>query len=123
MIDKVSTRDAKKNTAAMILAAGLGLALANAATAADVSAKTHIIEISKFKFTPNSLQVRPGDTIKWVNRDIVPHTATAKDKSWDSGTIVNGGSTRLAIKQDLRFSYYCRFHPKMLGQFEIVVQE
>ena len=46
---------------------------------------THVIEIHKMKFQAGMLNVKIGDTVTWVNKDIVPHTATANDKSWDSG--------------------------------------
>jgi len=47
-------------------------------------ANTHIVDISDLTFSPQSLEVKVGDTITWVNNDFIPHTATAVDKSWDS---------------------------------------
>ena len=41
-------------------------------------AKTHTITIEGMRFQPEVLTVSPGDTIVWVNKDIVPHTATSK---------------------------------------------
>lgn len=61
--------------------------------------KAHVIEIRDFVFSPLSVEVKTGDTITWKNFDIVPHTATAKDSSWDSGS--------------LKLDYFCIFHPMM----------
>ena len=42
-------------------------------------------------FHPEVLEVQRGDTVVWINRDIVPHTATATRKSgWDTGTAPSG---------------------------------
>ncbi len=41
--------------------------------------RVHTVTNSDFKFSPATLRVVAGDTIIWVNLDIVPHTATAAD--------------------------------------------
>ena len=50
----------------------------------------HVIEIRKLEFNPPTLEVEPGDTITWINHDLVPHTVTADDRSWDSPTLKTG---------------------------------
>ena len=40
--------------------------------------KTHQVVIDKMRFGPMPAGVRAGDTIVWVNRDLVRHTATAR---------------------------------------------
>tara|TARA_R110002073_G_scaffold85978_26_gene204337 strand:- start:528 stop:848 length:321 start_codon:yes stop_codon:yes gene_type:complete len=49
--------------------------------------RTNTIRIEKLKFSPPVLEAAVGDTITWVNCDVVPHTATALDKSWDTGLL------------------------------------
>lgn len=73
----------------------------------------HIVEIHKFKFSPDTLIVKPGDTITWVNKDIVPHTATATDKSWDTGKIKKGERARIVVGEAFQESYFCRYHTTM----------
>jgi len=82
-------------------------------------ATEHQVEISNFDFQPAALQVRPGDTITWINRDIAPHTATASDNSWDTGTIRTDEAVTLEVTADMVPSYYCRFHPMMMAELEI----
>ena len=77
------------------------------------SVTTHAIEIRDFVFSPRSIKVKTGDTITWTNFDIVPHTATANDSSWDSGTLEQGESFILTIAEDMELDYFCVFHPMM----------
>ncbi len=74
---------------------------------------THIIEIYKMKFQTKSLDVKIGDTVTWVNMDLVPHTATAKDKSWDSGRLKKGESFTLTITDETALDYFCFYHRQM----------
>ena len=63
-----------------ILAGGAAALLAPLvlAPAAWAAPKTHQVVIDKMRFGPMPAGVRAGDTIVWVNRDIVRHTATAR---------------------------------------------
>ena len=79
----------------------------------------HIVEIRAFKFAPDVQPVMAGDRITWVNRDIVPHTATASDKSWDTGTIPKGGSKTVTITHGMSVEYFCRFHPMMKASLDL----
>ncbi len=74
---------------------------------------THIIEIHKMKFQTKSLDVKIGNTVIWINKDVVPHTATAKDKSWDSGRLKRGESFTLTITEETMLDYFCFYHRQM----------
>ena len=65
------------------------------------------------------MTLHPGDIVIWKNRDIVPHTATAKDGGWDSGTIEAGGSWQTVITEDMIGTYFCVFHPSMIASLSI----
>lgn len=82
---------------------------------------THTVEIRKFKFVPAQLTVRVGDSIVWINRDIAPHTATATDGSWDTGTIRKDESITTTVSSAITGSYYCRFHRSMRGELKLPV--
>ena len=77
------------------------------------------IAIDKFQFTPDQVHLKPGDVVIWKNHDLVPHTATATDGSWDSGTIESGGSWRMVVTEAMMGDYYCVFHPTMLAKLHI----
>lgn len=83
-----------------------------AGAAADPPA-SHTVLISGFKFQPDTLTVDAGDTVIWKNADIVPHTVTAGDKSFNSGSIAPGASWTLVTKTRGSFPYSCVPHPNM----------
>lgn len=81
-----------------------------------------VVEIQGSKFVPAKSAVRLGDTVVWRNLDIVPHTATAKDASWDSALIPPSGEWEMMVSEDTRSDYYCVFHPSMIAVLEISSQ-
>jgi plastocyanin len=102
-------------------------ALSSAVFAANLAHKPieHIIDIQSFAFVvqlfakTEQRTLKAGDTITWVNQDIVPHTATATDGSWDTGLIAAGAQVSLKIAKGWQSSYYCIYHPKMRGELVI----
>jgi plastocyanin len=72
---------------------------------------THTVTIDGARFSPAELTVSAGDTVVWVNKDILAHTATAKDGSFDSKVIQPGKSWRLVVKRKGAVAYTCSFHP------------
>jgi plastocyanin len=80
---------------------------------------SHRVEIRQFKFVPETLEVAPGDTITWVNLDIVPHTVTALDASWDSANLDPDMEWSTSVSASMSGEYFCKYHPSMLGEFEI----
>ena len=80
----------------------------------------HVVEIQGFKFVPASLTIRQGDTVEWINRDIVPHTATKKGKAWDTGKLKKGRSAEVAYSSLGTQSYLCVYHPKMRGEITVI---
>ncbi len=46
-------------------------------------AETIQVTIEKLVFAPTEITAKVGDTIEWVNKDILAHTATATNKDWD----------------------------------------
>ena len=76
---------------------------------------THTVVMEGVAFTPNVLTVAKGDSVVWVNKDAFPHTATARDKSFDSTEIAAGKSWRFTAKRPGTFPYVCTLHPTMKG--------
>ncbi len=99
------------------VAATVAICLSVAAMAAGESRV--VIEIREFEFVPEQPAVSPGDIVVWKNLDIVPHTATSEDNSWDSGLIEAGGTWETVVTEDMVLAYYCRFHPSMIAAFNI----
>lgn len=103
----------------------LGGALASATTLtlsarADEAPVVHEVTIKRFTYEPEHLQVRVGDSIRWTNLDIAPHTASADELSWDTGELKKGESAEIVITDGMELKYFCVFHPHMKGTFEII---
>ncbi len=88
-----------------------------------ISVKEHIVEIKEFEFVPPQLTVSVGDTIKWINRDIVPHTASANDGSWDTKELKLGESKTITVSKGMLTDYFCQFHPNMKAKLVFVVDQ
>ena len=73
------------------------------------------------RFTPQSINVQPGTTVRWVNYGHHAHTATADDGSWDSGDIQPGASYRATFKNPGTYYYYCHHHTQDRMQGVVVV--
>jgi plastocyanin len=69
------------------------------------------------RFSPQTITVQPGTTVKWVNYGQHNHTITANDDSWNSGDIKPGASYSATFKRPGTYYYYCRHHrqDKMQG--------
>ena len=65
------------------------------------------------KFNPPELTVKAGETVEWVNDDILPHNVVANDKSFDSGTLHQGQHWKWTAKTKGTFPYVCTLHPTM----------
>lgn len=92
-------------------------ALAAAPTAAR--AADHVVTIEGFGFKPQTLQVKRGDSVEWVNKDILDHTATSSNPGFDSKAIHPGGKWRWTAKQAGQYAYICSFHPNMTAVIEV----
>jgi plastocyanin len=99
--------------ATMLAKGATNRALANGPT-------RHRVVKTDFEFLPSVLTVRPGDLVTWVNMDIAPHTATAGDKTWDTGRLNASQEETIEVKAEMAADYFCRFHPMMKGKLRIV---
>jgi plastocyanin len=91
------------------LATGVALTLA-----ASVSAHAATVQITmeNLVISPAEASAKIGDTIEWINKDVLAHTATARNGDFDvnlpskkTGTVV--------LKKAGAVEYYCRYHPNM----------
>ena len=97
--------------------------LAQTAAPASAPAQAHEnpagitkVTIRLFKFSPETIEVKTGQTVEWANDDLTPHTVTSQGAGeLDSGSIDAGSSWRHTFTQAGIFPYYCTFHPEMKG--------
>lgn len=78
----------------------------------------HIVTIKDMKYNPTATRAQMGDTILFVNKDLVPHNvADSLNKEWLSPQINFGEEWSMTVTGNLHF--YCAFHPNMEGDIII----
>ena len=104
-----------------LLAAGLLLlGSAGAAAPGAVGPKTYTVTIENMQFSPGQLTVHRGDRIVWANKDLFPHTVTASNKAFDSGSIEADASWTYLAGESGDYPYGCSFHPTMKATIRVV---
>ena len=81
--------------------------------------QTHTVTMENMRFQPESVTVARGDTVVWVNKDLVPHTATSKVGGFDSQVIPAEKSWRFTARRKGEFAYICAFHPTMTATLQV----
>lgn len=77
------------------------------------------IMISGMKFMPEELTVQKGDTVVFLNNDMVVHDITQQpDKAWNSSKLNPGQSYKMVVRAGA--DYNCSIHPTMKGR--LIVQ-
>ena len=86
---------------------------------APSGAATITIVMENLVIAPAEVSAKVGDTIEWVNKDVVAHTATAQ-QGGDFDVMLPAKKNRsLVLNKAGTFPYYCRFHPNMKGVLKI----
>lgn len=80
--------------------------------------KIFTVEIKDMKFVPENITVSKGDTIIWINHDMMAHDVTEEaSKTWTSGPIAAGGSWKMTVAGEVY--YYCSIHVVMKGKIKL----
>ncbi len=110
--------------AALIAALGVVVSYGSAAASTGAGGRTAVVStnlpvtvvIKNFAFGPATMTVAPGTKITVVNQDRAPHSVTAVNKSFDSGTIAGGQRGEItAPNTPGTYPYVCTLHPSMTG--------
>jgi plastocyanin len=99
----------------VLLSADASGAAGGAGSVSRVGARGALrIDITDFKFKPETVTVKAGAKVTWVNNDTAPHTATdAAHGAFDTGTLRKGDQKTLTLKKAGTYAYLCEFHPFM----------
>ena len=118
----MTTLTAKKNIAALLCGISfLNLALfaiageMKDADGAGAATKNQIV-IKDFHFTPETLRVKSGEQITWINRDEEPHTVVSVEKQFKKSSALDTDEEfTVTAGAPGTYSYFCSVHPKMTG--------
>jgi plastocyanin len=80
------------------------------------------VSIQDFSFSPASLSIKAGTTVRWTNAGPHSHTATSDSGVWDSGSLgpptggggyggSPGGSYSMTFNTAGSFHFHCALHP------------
>ncbi len=110
----VAEHDDRGMRATLIVRPGAPLVRVSEPTAPDG------VEIADFAFSPGEIEVGIGSEVTWRNVDPTAHTVTARDGSFDSGTVDPGSAFSTAFELSGTFRYFCQIHPTMQGTVRVV---
>jgi plastocyanin len=77
------------------------------------------VDVVNFAFSPDRVTVRVGGTVSWRHGDSAPHTITADDGSFDSGTKNSGDTFEHTFSKAGDVTYKCTIHPSMKGTVSV----
>jgi plastocyanin len=103
----------------------LAMLLLAAACGSKDNSATNQVSMLDFAFSPESLNVSPGDTVTWVNNGAYDHTTTSgevgsPDGNWDSGIVAPGARFSHVFTNAGDFHYYCALHAASYGMKGVV---
>lgn len=75
----------------------------------------HTVVIESMKYAPSEIRISVNDSIRWMNKDLVPHTVTSLDKKFDSKEIPSHGRWTYVFRKPGTYPYKCDYHPMMSG--------
>jgi plastocyanin len=77
------------------------------------------IHIDNFSFNPAELTIAKGTTVKWTNRDDIPHTVVEKGITFKSKTMDTDETFTHTFDTVGEVTYFCSLHPHMTGKIVV----
>ena len=117
----MTTLTPKNKTAALLCGiAFLNLSLFALAgemkNADETTTKQNRIEIKDFAFNPQTITVKSGEKVTWINRDEEPHTIVSVGKQFKKSTALDTDQEfTITVGAPGTYEYFCSVHPKMTG--------
>jgi len=101
----------------LAIPAFLGLFFAGFAAAGLAAAESGADEVTidNFTFTPQTLTVKAGTTVRWINHDDIPHTVLSQDRKVKSAALDTDDAFSYKFDVAGTYAYFCSVHPKMTG--------
>lgn len=102
----------------MIRIAAIVMGLMVAAWTRPAAAADSMVEITidNFTFAPGTITIEPGTTVKWLNRDDIPHTVVEKSLAFRSKALDTDDSFSHQFNEVGEIDYFCSLHPHMRGK-------
>ncbi len=101
--------------------AGAAAAPALPGQAAEPAAGNYVVTMANMNYGRLPASVKVGDKISWVNHDTVPHTVTARDRSFDLH-VAPGQTAQMVVQKPGSFAFYCIYHSMMRGVLTVAAK-
>ena len=75
--------------------------------AGDQAAEVNIVDS---EFQAEELTIPAGTTVTWTHNGSLPHTVTADDGAFDSGTLQTGDTFQHTFNEPGSYPYHCELH-------------
>ena len=95
-------------------------AQAQSSAAQQGQAPTVDVKIDNFSFSPPTITIPVGTTVRWTNRDDIPHTVVSDKEIFKSKTLDTDDQFSYTFTKPGTYDYFCSIHPKMTGK--VIVQ-
>lgn len=102
-----------------VLVAGTGTSTFAASPPANASSEV-AIKIDNFSFSPATITIPVGTTVRWTNGDDIPHTVVSDDKAFKSKVLDTDEAFTFTFTKPGTFSYFCSIHPKMVAKVVVL---
>lgn len=102
----------------VLLAGGIAAMLVAPSAA---MATNYVVTMANMSYGRLPANIKVGDTITWVNQDSVPHTVTARDKSFDL-RLAPGKKGVITASKPGSFAFYCIYHATMRGVLKVAAK-
>ncbi len=86
------------------------------------------VKMQNMAFVPQNVTIKQGESVRWTNMDLVPHTATSGSPGdanagslWNSGNLSMGQSYTHKFNDVGEFVYFCQVHPTMMFGAKVTV--
>ncbi len=76
------------------------------------------VTIQGFAFSPNSVTINVGDTVRWTNNDGATHTATSDPGApvaFNTGNLTTGQQGSITFNTPGTYNYHCAIHSSMMA--------
>jgi 3',5'-cyclic-AMP phosphodiesterase len=77
------------------------------------------VAVDNFSFAPAAASVPVGGSVRWTNRDDVPHVIMSSDKKFKSPVLDTDQQFSFTFDAPGTYGYFCSLHPKMTGRVSV----
>ena len=77
------------------------------------------VKVDNFSFAPDTLTVPVNTTVRWINKDDVPHVIASNDGIFKSKGLDTDDKYSYMFTKPGTYAYYCSIHPKMTGKIVV----